>query len=197
MSRSMPKLAAFAAALALALAACGTTAVQAKKPPASRGAAPATPAAPASILPYRKTELPMDKYRIPCLIFSDGFVQPQEFNKTMSQMDVMPTLFGLLNFNYQSKFLGQDVFEKNYQPRAYIATYQDLGLIKDNTLTVLSPNQKVKQYQLKLKPSNLPDNFKLYYDEILLKNPNQKLVDESIATYQSASYWLKENKLNK
>ena len=144
-----------------------------------------------------KTELPMDKYRIPCLIFSDGFVQPQEFNKTMSQMDVMPTLFGLLNFNYQSKFLGQDVFEKNYQPRAYIATYQDLGLIKDNTLTVLSPNQKVKQYQLKLKPSNLPDNFKLYYDEILLKNPNQKLVDESIATYQSASYWLKENKLNK
>ena len=58
MSRSMPKLAAFAAALALALAACGTTAVQAKKPPASRGAAPATPAAPASILPYRKTELP-------------------------------------------------------------------------------------------------------------------------------------------
>ncbi|WP_417427947.1 LTA synthase family protein [Halpernia sp.] len=144
-----------------------------------------------------KTELPMDKYRIPAMIFSDGFIQPQEFNKTMSQIDVMPTLFGLLNFNYQSKFLGQNIFETYYQPRAYIATYQDLGLIKDNTLTVISPNDKVKQYQLKLQSSSLPENFKLYYDEILLKNPNQKLVDETVAAYQSASYWLKENKLNK
>lgn len=144
-----------------------------------------------------KTELPLDKYRIPCMIFSDGFIPPQEFNKTMSQIDVMPTLFGLLDFNYQSKFLGQNVFESYYQPRAYIATYQDLGLIKDNTLTVISPNQKVKQYELQLKASTLADNFKLYYNENLVKNQNQKLVDETIAAYQSASYWLKEKKLNK
>lgn len=57
MSRSIPKFAA-SAALALALAACGTTALQAKKPQVTRGAAAAAPTAPASILPYRKTELP-------------------------------------------------------------------------------------------------------------------------------------------
>ncbi|WP_260440453.1 sulfatase-like hydrolase/transferase, partial [Elizabethkingia anophelis] len=69
-----------------------------------------------------KTELPMDKYRIPAMIFSEGFIQPQKFDTLMSQIDVMPTLFGLLNFNYQSKFLGQDVFTKEFQPKAYIAT---------------------------------------------------------------------------
>ncbi|MBE2273501.1 MAG: sulfatase-like hydrolase/transferase, partial [Flavobacteriales bacterium] len=74
-----------------------------------------------------KTELPMDKYRIPAMIFSEGFIQPQQFNPTMSQIDVMPTLLGLLNFNYKTKFLGQDVFKENFQPKAYIATYQDLG----------------------------------------------------------------------
>ncbi|WP_332028859.1 LTA synthase family protein, partial [Kaistella sp.] len=65
-----------------------------------------------------KTELPVDKYRIPGMIFSEGFVQPRKFNQVMSQIDVMPTLFGLLNFSYTSKFLGQDVFKESFQPKA-------------------------------------------------------------------------------
>jgi hypothetical protein len=32
---------------------------------------------------------------------------------------MMPTVFGLLNFSYQSKFLGQDVFKPEFQPKAY------------------------------------------------------------------------------
>ena len=89
-----------------------------------------------------KTELPLDKYRIPGMIFSEGFIAPRQFNQLMSQIDIMPTLFGLLNFKYQSKFLGQDVFSGSFQPKAYVATYQDLGLIKDNYLTVISPTKK-------------------------------------------------------
>ena len=144
-----------------------------------------------------KTELPMDKYRIPAMIFSEGFIQPQQFNQLMSQIDVMPTLFGLLNFNYQSKFLGQDVFKENFQPKAYVATYQDLGFIKDNYLTVISPTRKIKQYSLTLQKSDLPDNFKLYYDETLVQKTANYLIDESVSAYQSTSFWLKENKLNK
>lgn len=144
-----------------------------------------------------KTELPMDKYRIPAMIFSEGFIHPQQFNLTMSQIDVMPTLLGLLNFNYKTKFLGQDVFKENFQPKAYIATYQDLGLIKDNYLTIISPTKKVKQYSLKLQNSQLQDNFKLYYDEIPVQKSVQNLVDDCVSAYQSVSYWLKENKLNK
>ena len=144
-----------------------------------------------------KTELPLDKYRIPALIFSEGFVPPQQFTQLMSQIDVMPTLFGLLNFNYQSKFLGQDVFKENFQPKAYVATYQDLGYIKDNYLTVISPTRKVKQYALTLQKSTLPDQFKIFYDETLVTKTANYLIDESISAYQSTSFWLKENKLNK
>ncbi len=57
-----------------------------------------------------KTQLPLDKYRIPAFIYSPG-KKPAECNKLMSQIDLMPTLFGLLHFNYQSKFFGQDVFK--------------------------------------------------------------------------------------
>ena len=144
-----------------------------------------------------KTELPMDKYRIPGMIFSEGFIEPQKFNQTMSQIDVMPTLFGLLNLKYQSKFLGQDIFSPNFQPKAYIATYQDLGLIKDNYLTIISPTKKVKQYSLSLQKSKNPEDFKIFYDETPVKNLQQNLVDDCISAYQSVSFWLKENKLNK
>ena len=144
-----------------------------------------------------KTELPMDKYRIPGMIFSEGFIQPQQFNPTMSQIDVMPTLFGLLNFKYQSKFLGQDVLTNKFQPKAYVATYQDLGLIKDNYLTLISPTKKVKQYALTLQKSKNPEIFKIFYDETPVKNLQQTLVDDCISVYQIVSFWLKENKLNK
>ncbi|MCS3530074.1 LTA synthase family protein [Chryseobacterium sp. JUb7] len=143
------------------------------------------------------TELPMDKYRIPALIFSEGFIKPQKFTKLMSQIDVMPTLFGLLNFNYQSKFLGQDVFSKEFQPKAYVATYEDLGFIKDNYLTVISPVKKVKQYSLSQQPSKLSPDFNIYYDEKYLKKQNQNLVNETISAYQSTSYWVKTNQLNR
>lgn len=145
------------------------------------------------------TELPMDKYRIPAMIFSEGFIQPQKFTQTMSQIDVMPTLLGLLNFKYPSKFLGQDVFTKTFQPKAYVATYEDLGLIKDNHLTIISPVKKVKQYALQQQKNNLKPEFNLYYDEKYLKPDAQdkKLVEQTIAAYQSTSYWLKKNQLNR
>ena len=143
-----------------------------------------------------KTELPLDKYRIPGMIFSEGFIAPRQFNQLMSQIDIMPTLFGLLNFKYQSKFLGQDVFSGSFQPKAYVATYQDLGLIKDNYLTVISPTKKVRQYSLTLQKSNLPENFKLYYDENLVKNTIQNLVDDCVSVFQSTSNWVQQNKLN-
>ena len=144
-----------------------------------------------------KTELPMDKYRIPGLVFSEGFIKPEKFTQTMSQIDVMPTVLGLLNFKYQSKFLGQDVFSKNFEPKAYIATYQDLGLIKDNYLTIISPTKKVKQYSLSLQKSNNSEDFKIFYDETPVKNIKQNLVDDCVSAYESVSFWLKENKLDK
>lgn len=145
-----------------------------------------------------KTELPLDKYRIPAMIYSPGFIQPKHYTQLMSQIDLMPTVLGLLNFNYQSKFFGQDVLKADYKPRALIATYQDLGLIKDNVLTILSPKQQVKQYRLILKPKEgIAADFQLYYDEKPLKEERTDLVNDAISFYQTASDILKKKKYQK
>ncbi len=142
-----------------------------------------------------KSKLPVDKYRIPALIYSPGFVTPQKYNTLMSQIDIMPTLFGLLHFDYRTKFYGQDVFKTDYKPRALIATYQDLGLIKDNVLTVISPKQQVKQFQLSMKPDVAKNNdFQIYYDQNLLLHERPDLVKETISYYETASDMLKRKK---
>jgi hypothetical protein len=119
-------------------------------------------------------------------------MKPETCNKLMSQIDLMPTLFGLLHFDYQSKFFGEDVFRPDYKPRAFIATYQDLGLIKDNVLTILSPKQQVKQFDLSLNKKENSAAYQIYYDEKPLKSQRTDLINQTIAFYQSASYLLKE-----
>jgi phosphoglycerol transferase MdoB-like AlkP superfamily enzyme len=144
-----------------------------------------------------KTELPMDKYRIPAFIYSPG-IKPEKCTKLMSQIDLMPTLFGLLHFDYQSKFFGQDVLKSDYKPRAFIATYQDLGFIKDNVLTILSPKQRVRQFELHLnQKKGIAPEYQIYYDEKPLKTERTDLVNETISFYQTASDMLKQKKYQK
>ena len=145
-----------------------------------------------------KTELPVDKYRIPAMIYSPGFIVPKHYTNLMSQIDVMPTVFGLLNFNYQSKFFGQDVMKSDYKPRALIATYQNLGLIKDNVLTIISPKQQVKQLQLTLIPNpKVAKEFQLLYEQKPIAKPRLDLENETISYYQTASDILKKKKYQK
>lgn len=144
-----------------------------------------------------KTELPMDKYRIPAFIYSPG-IKPEKCTKLVSQIDLMPTLFGLLHFDYQSKFFGQDVLKSDYKPRAFIATYQDLGFIKDNVLTILSPKQRVRQFELHLnQKKGIAPEYQIYYDEKPLKTERTDLVNETISFYQTASDMLKQKKYQK
>ena len=145
-----------------------------------------------------KTELPLDKYRIPCLIYSEEIAQqPKEISSLVSQIDVMPTVMGLLNFSYTSKFIGQDVLTADYQPRAYIATYQDLGYLTPERLTVISPVKKVRQYDLRLEAEQpVGTEYPLYYSQEERKDLEERGVLECIARYQSTSYWLKNQQLN-
>jgi phosphoglycerol transferase MdoB-like AlkP superfamily enzyme len=125
-----------------------------------------------------KTELPVNKYHIPLLIYSPANIPAQKIDRLMSQIDLGPTLLGLLNFSYTSKFFGYDIFQlEKGRERAFISTYQTLGFIKDNRLVLLSPQRKVAQVVPDFKdgsatPSELED----------------ELVEEAIAWYQASSY---------
>jgi len=128
-----------------------------------------------------KEEITVDKYHIPALIYNLPNATPQRVSALCSQIDLYPTLFGLLGWSYQSKFFGEDVFDRAYQPRSFIATYQILGLMKANNLTTLSPVRNARTYQF---TGN---------KEILRPIPLDRQVLNETAAYYQGAYELFKN----
>lgn len=128
-----------------------------------------------------KTEIPLDKYHIPAIIYAPGYIKSQQVNTLVSQIDIMPTLFGLMHFSYNSYFYGKDVFSPDYKSRALVATYQNLGYWKNNIFTVLSPVRKVEQYQVK-------QNGNYQFELTPLNQTDSVSLNQAISNYQTISY---------
>lgn len=90
-----------------------------------------------------KDALPINRYHIPLFIFAPGHVAPGVNHTLSSQIDVAPTLLGLVHFNYRSQFFGQDLLAPATRERALIGNYQRLGLLEDDRLAYLSPQRKL------------------------------------------------------
>ena len=87
-----------------------------------------------------KTELPIERFHIPMLVYAPRQVQPGRVEQVASQIDVAPTVLALLGFSYQSRFFGQDILSAGaLNPRALLANYQTVGYLKDHVLVELRP----------------------------------------------------------
>ena len=91
----------------------------------------------------------------------------------------MPTLFSLLHFSYDSKFYGQDILAPDYEERAFVATYQDLGYYADGILTVLSPVSKVSQFAVEKDGQG--------YKETLIEETDESHLRRAQSFYQTAN----------
>jgi phosphoglycerol transferase MdoB-like AlkP superfamily enzyme len=133
-----------------------------------------------------KAELPFMEYQIPFIIYNPVLVRPQQVGKLCSQIDVAPTLLGVLNWSYNTKFFGKDILKMTpEEERAFISNYQKLGYIRNDHLSILSPQQKITHYRID------PEN-----GEMKVETADPEIEKEAIIYYQSANYVYK-NKLNK
>jgi len=93
-----------------------------------------------------RTRIPVNRYHIPLLIYAPDQIKPRHVERMMSQIDIAPTLLSLLDFSYRSRFFGADILKLPAgRERAFPSTYQNLGYLKGDRLTILSPGQKVEQ----------------------------------------------------
>jgi phosphoglycerol transferase MdoB-like AlkP superfamily enzyme len=132
-----------------------------------------------------KWDLDVMNYQIPALIFNTPIVIPQKVDKLCSQIDVFPTLFELLHWDYNSNLFGMDIL--NMAPedeRAFIGNYSKLGLLKADKLMILSDQKKASFYQWNEEDNNL---VILPMDEEFLK--------ETTSYYQVADYLYRNNGL--
>lgn len=123
-------------------------------------------------------ELNIDKYHIPAIIYNLPNTPPQKITNLCSQIDVFPTLFGLLNWDYTSNLFGKNVLEMQKEDeRAFIGNYRKLGLMKDQKLMILGDQHIANFYTWDT------DN-----DDLKLQAPDQDYLDETISFYQTADF---------
>ena len=124
-----------------------------------------------------KTEVPIQRYHIPVLVYGSEWIKAGKVDRLMSQIDVAPTVLGLLNFSYKSRFLGYDLNQiPEGEERIFISTYQSIAYAKGDTLVVLNPKQRVTCYRI---------DYETGEYQLLAEDP--VLVREAIAWYQGAS----------
>ncbi|MCB2145385.1 MAG: LTA synthase family protein [Deltaproteobacteria bacterium] len=130
-----------------------------------------------------ETSLPVNRYKVPLLIYGPGLIKSKIISKLSSQIDLMPTLFSILNWSYESKFYGDDILDDNFSERAFIGTYQKLGFLRKDRLVILEPDKTVNEYRIVHQ-----DLHEAEYEKI---DSVEKDVTDTITYYQSASYFYK------
>ena len=123
-----------------------------------------------------KTDLPVEQFLIPLIIYAPGHVAPARIDTLASQIDVAPTLLALLNFSYRSHFFGHDIVSEGPKhQRAFLANYQTVGYLEDGILVELRPQRRWRLVD-PVSGNPLPANEK-----------GKQLLDEAISYYQAAS----------
>jgi phosphoglycerol transferase MdoB-like AlkP superfamily enzyme len=123
-----------------------------------------------------RTELPIDNYHIPLVIYAPKHFPPRIVDTIASQIDVSPTLLGLLQFDYQSRFFGQDILREGVEhQRALMANYQTVGYYQDGRVVELKPKSQWRVLDALTGQTMQNDALSL------------RLLGDAISYYQSAS----------
>lgn len=132
-----------------------------------------------------KWEINIDKHHIPALFYNLP-TKPVEIKRLVSQIDLMPTLFGYLNWSYETELYGKDINQtKPGEERAFIGNYRTLGLLQNDIFTQIDDRKKIKQFAV------MDGNRKL----TKASTDNNALVAQTIAYYQTASQRFKKGKM--
>jgi hypothetical protein len=117
-------------------------------------------------------------------VYAPGLVKPRIEEGMTSQVDLVPTILGMMNVGYTSKFLGIDIFHADTaNRRVFVSTYQDMGYLRHDTLAILSPVKKISYFKVDLLTGNAKPIPPVPY-----------LRAEAVAWYQTASYLFKSGK---
>ena len=122
-----------------------------------------------------KNEIDLENYHIPCIFYAPKILKPVTVEGLASQIDIAPTLFDLLNWQYESNFVGRSVF-RSADNRAFVSNHLTLGYVKDDILITLKPGNEILSYKV--------DPVSQSEQEIA---PQKDIIEEAITYYQGAS----------
>jgi len=121
--------------------------------------------------------VPVPSYRIPMMFYAPAHIKPERNNTLGSNLDLAPTLLGLLGLDYTSPFFGQDL--KLVEPgkgRAIMAHNFSIAYATQGKVAAIIPGTQARGYTMPPGPKNL----------IAVDQPDPETLNRVIAITQTA-----------
>ncbi len=136
---------------------------------------------------YGRQEIPLATYRIPMLILAPGHLAPARHDGLTTQLDVAPTLLGLLGLPYEAPWFGRDVLHTPEAGRvAFFSHNHDVAMLRDDQLVILGLGKSVT-HQRYIAAS---DSYRVD------RNVGRDLDDLATAYYQTAYELFQSHRYN-
>jgi hypothetical protein len=103
----------------------------------------------------RYGDLTLASHHVPLVIYAPGLLQPRRIHTTCSQVDLMPTLLGLLGVVAENRTLGRDALDPTSADRGVAFTFTPfltppaIGLLRGDAYLNLNPDGTPHLYDLK------------------------------------------------
>ena len=139
-----------------------------------------------------KYALNLERFKVPLLLYAPGILFPARRSVVGSQVDILPTIMGLLHLNYLHASFGHDLLTlEDDEGFAILANNQQIGIINDTYYMIENLGINTSFYEYRHAFSGKQDLFG--------KDPHVQPISEKMQTMlrshlQTALYLLKSKK---
>lgn len=117
---------------------------------------------------YGRAQIPVSNYTIPFVVHAPGLIAAQRVDTLSSQVDIGPTVLGLLHLNYESWLPGRDILRMGPNDGYAIFNHnRNVAMMRDGDLAVLGFRKAVSTERYDAANDELsaaPDNVELERD---------------------------------
>jgi len=125
---------------------------------------------------YGRAQIPVEHYRIPLLFLAPGRLPAGTVPAAASQLDIAPTVLGLLGLGYTAPFYGQNVLNPAGVGHPILMNHNhDVAFIENDAMVVLGLQRSKEYYR-----------YEARTDLLAAKPEDPALVDRATAYYQTA-----------
>lgn len=97
---------------------------------------------------YGAEQIPLRTYEIPLMIYAPKHVEPRRVDSLMTQIDLAPTVLGLLGLPYEAPFFGQDALATAQERRvAFFNHNHDVAIYRDGLMIVFGLKKSIHSYR--------------------------------------------------
>lgn len=135
------------------------------------------------------TEQKLTDVHVPLLIYAPYLIQPEKRKEVVSQIDVLPTIAGLMHQSYTNSTLGRDVLSSNKKENAAFIIHHDEGNIS------LMTDSFYYSRNLNLNTEQIISVYgKYYYSEKYIDSVKKKMAILTKAFYETSQWMIMNNK---